>query len=764
MDSSLLQRIPQSQLASTHERVRALLGKRSLRSFVELAWSWIEPREFRGNWHIDMICEHLEAVTRGEIRRLLINVPPRHSKSLITSVFWPAWTWIQDDIHGSDGIMLPTCGKGARFLCASYSDRLSLRDSLRCRTVVNNEFYRNNYGVQVSADQKAKHRFDIRKGGYRVATSVSGLATGEGGDVLLIDDPHNVKQAESSIVREETVRWFAEVLPTRFNDPKRGAQVVIMQRVHEMDVSGYILAEELGYTHLCLPARYEPSHPHVYSQDPRTNLGELLWPEHIGPDELNELEKTLGAYACTPAESPVLMSDLTMKPISEVRMGDEVVGFQKREAGNEEAYGRLELTRATVKNVFRYKAPVVKITLDSGEVIRCTQDHKWFKRVRNNGNWYSPATVGSSLARVCPPRLPEISGNDIRDAGWLSGFFDGEGSVSLCKKHKDRYRPSGQIKFYQGSGRNAPLCDKLESLLTKFGFEHAFTEDERKPNKDAPCYGYRSYTLKGQSLPLVQRFLHIVQPTKWRDRLIDTVYGSKFIDQRERVVSIEPDGEEDVFALETTTGNYIVWGLMSSNSAGQLQQRPAPREGGMFKRHWLRPVDVLPKQRVRVRAWDIANSVTGYDPDWTVGVLMSRGEDGIIYIEDVVRFRATPGEVEREIKATAILDGRKTIICLPQDPGAAGKHQSSYLTRQLHGFIVKIHRPTGDKVTRAGPFASQCEASNVRYLRAPWNETFLGELANFPNARHDDQVDAASDAFNELADVRPGAGSMLMVW
>lgn len=496
MDSSILQQIPRSQLASTHDRVRALLGKRSLREFVELAWPWIEPREFRGNWHIDMICEHLEAVTRGEIRRLLINIPPRHSKSLITSVFWPAWTWTQDNIVGDDGLQLPTCGKGARFLCASYSDRLSLRDSLRCRTVVGNDFYREQYGVRVSAEQKAKSRFDIRGGGYRVATSVSGLATGEGGDIILVDDPHNVKQAESSIVREDTVRWFAEVLPTRFNDPKRGAQVVIMQRVHEMDVSGYILAEELGFDHLCLPARYEPNHPYVYKKDPRTHDGELLWPSHIGEAELDELEKTLGTYA----------------------------------------------------------------------------------------------------------------------------------------------------------------------------------------------------------------------------------------------------------------------------AAGQLQQRPAPREGGMFKRHWLRPVDMLPKQRVRVRAWDIANSVTGYDPDWTVGVLMSRDEQGIIYIEDVVRFRATPGEVEREIKATAVLDGKKTIISLPQDPGAAGKHHSSYLARQLHGYIIKIHRPTGDKSTRAGPLASQCEAGNVRYLRAPWNETFLGELANFPNARHDDQVDAAADAFNELADVRPGAGSMLMVW
>src|SRR5690606_33787839 len=148
--------------------------------------------------------------------------------------------------------------------------------------------------------------------------------------------------------------------------------------------------------------------------------------------------------------------------------------------------------------------------------------------------------------------------------------FDGEGTVSLCKKHDNRFKPSAQIVFYQGNGRNAPLCQKLEETLRHFSFDFRYSEDERKPNKDAPCYGYRAYTLRGDCLPLIQRFLHIARPVKWRDRLIGAAYGSKFITGHERVTSIEPDGEEDVFALETTTGNYVVWGLASSNSAGQL--------------------------------------------------------------------------------------------------------------------------------------------------------------------------------------------------
>jgi predicted phage terminase large subunit-like protein len=184
----------------------------------------------------------------------------------------------------------------------------------------------------------------------------------------------------------------------------------------------------------------------------------------------------------------------------------------------------------------------------------------------------------------------------------------------------------------------------------------------------------------------------------------------------------------------------------------------------MFKRHWIRLCEQLPSNRVRVRAWDLAGSLTGFDPDWTVGLLMSRDPDGFIFIEDVQRFRATPGEVERQIKATAALDGKKTTVVLPQDPGSAGKAQVSYLTRALQGYRVKCNRVSGDKETRAGPFASQCEHGNVMMLRAPWNEEVLGELCTFPNGRHDDIVDAASDAFNELAEARCGAGSLPMVW
>lgn len=594
--------------------------------------------------------------------------------SLIFSVFWPAWTWLQGNMEDEGGFELPTIGPGCRFLFASYSERLSLRDSLRTRTILKHPIFLRNYDVRISPSMDTKIRFDILGGGYRVATSVGGMATGEGGDILGVDDPHNVRKGESPTVREETVRWFAEVLPSRFNDPKRGAIGVIMQRVNERDVSGYILEKDLGYTHLCLPARFERNHIYHCKADRRSEEGEFLWKDRFGDAALTDLERQLGEYACTPAESPVLMADLTLKPIHKVQIGDEVVGFGVRPRASDASYECMMLKPAQVTAVYRYHAPVVKITLDSGEVIRCTPDHKWFKRVRPDGSWYSPATVGSPLARICPPHLPELSPECERLAGWLAG------------------------------------------------------------------------------------------PVKWRDRLTGAAYGSKFITGHERVVSIETDGEEDVFALETTTGNYVVWGLASSNSAGQLQQRPAPREGGMFQRHWFKVVTELPAKRARVRSWDLAGSVAAYDPDFTAGVLMSKCDQGYYWVEDVVRFRATSHEVDRQMRAQAVLDGVRARITVPQDPGSAGKHHAEHMVRNLAGFQVKIVRPTGDKEVRAKGFAAQAEAGNVRILKASWNNEFLNELCSFPNGRFKDQVDASSDAFNELAETGPSVGSRPMRW
>lgn len=209
--------------------------------------------------------------------------------------------------------------------------------------------------------------------------------------------------------------------------------------------------------------------------------------------------------------------------------------------------------------------------------------------------------------------------------------------------------------------------------------------------------------------------------------------------------------EKAVVELERSLGAYA--------TAGQLQQRPAPREGGLFKPSWFQPIGALPNDIDRtVRAWDLAatEKATSNNPDWTAGVRMSRTSQGLFVIEGCRRFRGSPMEVEQSVAGQAAIDGRQVVIRLPQDPGQAGKAQAETFVRKLAGYAVKVERPTGKKADRAAPLAAQAEAGNVRILVTgdpsldAWVQPFLDELALFPAAAHDDQVDAAADALNEL--------------
>ena len=272
-----------------------LSRKGSLHKFVRASWPILEPATpFADNWHIGAICDHLEALTFLEIQRLLINVPPGSMKSLLVSVMWPAWAW--------------TFSPHFRWLFASHSQPLSTRDSVRCRRLIESTWYRERWGNRYALehDQNQKTRFDNDRTGFRIATSVGGGATGERGHFRAIDDPHKVTDAASDQVRESQVEFFRKTWPTRTISADTDRSVVIMQRLHESDVSGYILSKKLGYEHLCIPMEFEPSrrfftkvktpaYPYGW-EDPRTEEGELLHPERMNREQLGTLKTELGPY------------------------------------------------------------------------------------------------------------------------------------------------------------------------------------------------------------------------------------------------------------------------------------------------------------------------------------------------------------------------------------------------------------------------------------------------------------------------------------
>ena len=269
----------------TAQQTETYLDKIKLPDFIEDAWHVVEPASrFLWNWHIGAIAEHLEAVTKGDIRQLLINIPPRHMKSLAVSVFWPVWEWISNPHR--------------RWLFASYAQSLATRDSVKCRRLIESNWFQSRWHDRfaLTSDQNQKMRFDNDKTGSRIATSVGGSATGEGGDRVVVDDPHNVTERESDAIRRATLDWWDQTMCTRLNDPKTGARVIVMQRVHEKDLSGHVLAQG-GYVHLCLPAEFDPSRRCVTQlpwKDSRMIPGELLWPKRITQSEISDFKLRLG--------------------------------------------------------------------------------------------------------------------------------------------------------------------------------------------------------------------------------------------------------------------------------------------------------------------------------------------------------------------------------------------------------------------------------------------------------------------------------------
>lgn len=182
--------------------------------------------------------------------------------------------------------------------------------------------------------------------------------------------------------------------------------------------------------------------------------------------------------------------------------------------------------------------------------------------------------------------------------------------------------------------------------------------------------------------------------------------------------------------------------------AGQYRQRPAPPEGGIFKPDNIETIDALPAGRIEwVRGWDFAASVDG---DYTAGPKLGKLPDGRYVIGDMVRIRVGPDERDAALLNTAKRDGRQVRISIPQDPGQAGKTQKVYLTRQLAGFSVHSSPESGDKITRAEPFASQVNVGNVLMVRAPWNDELINEMRMFPNGANDDQIDGLSRCFESL--------------
>lgn len=266
-------------------KMKAEAARRSLKDYWMQAWPIVEPgTPLVWGWQLDALVEHLEAVARRDIKRLVITVPPGASKSLGTRVMLPTWVWTHDPYH--------------KFLSASYSLDLTVRDNLSARRIVSAEWYKETFGLTIAEDDGGKTGFSLSSLGSLKAVTVGGRTTGFRGDTFIIDDPINVQDANSAVKRAEALEWFSEAAQNRINSALNSAIVVIMQRVHEEDVAA--LALEMGYDHLCIPMRWDESLRKTTGigwTDPRAKDGELMFPERFPADWLEATEKNMGPYA-----------------------------------------------------------------------------------------------------------------------------------------------------------------------------------------------------------------------------------------------------------------------------------------------------------------------------------------------------------------------------------------------------------------------------------------------------------------------------------
>ncbi len=258
-----------------------LAAERSLREYARQAWSIIRPGDpFVDGWVFGCLCEHLQAAYEGQIKKLGIAVPPRHGKSLDVNVFAPTWSWTRDP--------------SLRFIFTSYSAKLAERDSIACRDLINSPWYKMRWGNRFSFkdDQNRQDQFSNDRGGFRIATTPGGMATGEGADIITADDITSVEDSFSPAAMERAWRYWTQTMSLRFQNAETTRRIVSMQRTRKTDLLGRLIAEQFGYEVLTLPFEGEP-HRIYFLPAQKSELGLPPDPAGVGPPKHAIIPTTL---------------------------------------------------------------------------------------------------------------------------------------------------------------------------------------------------------------------------------------------------------------------------------------------------------------------------------------------------------------------------------------------------------------------------------------------------------------------------------------
>jgi len=733
-------------------------AEQSLHQFMIQAWHIVEPDvDFLDNWHIAMIADHLEAVLFGtEVPNLLINIPPGCMKSYACSVFLTPWAWIHNP--------------SMRFLYAAYEANLSTRDSMRCRQILHSDWYRKRWGkrFKLIGDQNEKTKYENDKRGWRMSTSVGGRGTGEHPDVIVTDDPLKAKDAESATERQAVIDWWDGTISSR-GKIRGSRRVIVMQRLHQEDLSGHVLEtdEDIGrWVHVCLPMRFEPdrSSPSPLGwSDPRDEPGELLWPGAFNEQRVRELETEMGSlrsagqlqqrpvraggqmfreadFKIVPAApaklqrvrywdkaacliGPSLIDcGASSKPICELRIGDRV------------------MTRGGMRSVLAagisgYVTRLTTVVFADGRQITGTHDHPVWEETTQQwqplerlverydgskaGGMFASLGAGTSIATNGIPKAAVTSID--RSTATFGRLRTAQSPVAVISTTSTEIGATIGWRISRSSRLNSTERNTLigcvaRKLLREFGLQALHTHNDFE---------------------------------KWAGSV--TVAVAPTMPEHRRPATAKAAG----FHLHGQSGarnatSAVVCSAPSSRHASTAAAVVRTAAGV----HAVPVYDLTVEGRHEFIAGGLVVHNTDDAGAYSTGVRMGIDEHGQLFVEHVVRAQVSPYKRNQLMLSTAAQDAADTNntleIYTEQEPGSGGKESAMITVAQLRAYPVHVDRVTGDKVSRALPFAAQVEAGNVHLVQGPWNREYIDEHKMFPNGKYKDLVDGSSGAYNKL--------------
>jgi len=569
------------------------------------------------------------------------------------------------------------------------------------------------------------------------AIGVGSNYTGKHVDWAILDDlvvRDNIRTMDRI---QEVINFYKDILDLVDPSPAGHKRVIVIGTTwHESDLYSWIQDKETGiigdFAVLKLPAygHFEVNEAGKEVFAGQWGEGELLFPTRLTWSVLENLKRNQGAaHFCTPGESPITMADFSTKRIEDIVEGDMVLGWS-------EGMGqKAALKPSKVKAVFKYEdAEVVKIITDTGKTAKCTKEHKWFTGrgfADATHPRYKPAKIGSKLQLIVDNTAVELTEAQKQYALWLGGIFDGEGSCTES------------IFLHQDNLHNALVCEEMEHRLDALGFEWTHynktydTTDKRYRNKNM-------YWIRGGKQAKID-FLRLCKPVKGH-KIVKSLYkqGGCFVQAEEKVTNIRSTGRETVYALETETGNYVVWGFGSSNSAQYLLD-PVPPDDAEFKNIKYYETDDIKGLKL--------NKFVALDPafgekaenDYSAMICVGVDPKNSWYILDIWRDKVNPKAlIDKILEWDYIHKPHTFAIESTAFQRVIQYYLQDEMRKQRHNIPIKelthTTRSKEDRIRALGPFYGRGTVFHNRHQ--PLNMYLDDELRRFPRGKNDDLIDA----------------------